>query len=75
MMERELQKMELKNEFRGLKLGVSLLFIDTMVNSWLLDKNNSDAQDCAKWQVLIGWNILSINNTSVFWSNKMLPHH
>ena len=32
-MEKELQKMELKNEFRNIKLGESLLFIETLSKS------------------------------------------
>ena len=41
-MERELQKMVLKNGFRGIALGGSLIFIDTMDKSWPSNKNNSD---------------------------------
>ena len=37
-MENELQKIELKNEFRGAKLeGKSPLFIDILSKSWSLD--------------------------------------
>lgn len=46
-----------------------------MGKSWLSNENNSDAEDCATWQVLIDWNISSINTTSTFQSNKMLPCH
>ena len=55
-MEGELQKMEFKKEFKGVKLGESPLFIDTIDKSWASNENNSHAQDCATWQALIGWN-------------------
>ena len=42
-MERELQKMELKNGFRGVTLEESPLFINTMDKVWPSDENNSDA--------------------------------
>ena len=47
-MERELQKIKLKNEFRGVKVG-GPLFIDTMDKQWPSDENNLDVQDCPMW--------------------------
>ena len=73
-MERELQKIELKNRFKDVKLGESPLFIDTMDKLWLLDENNSNDQDCTTWQALIGWNTSSVDATSAFRFNKMLPY-
>ena len=67
--------MGLKNGFRGVKLRGSPLFIDTMGKSWSLDENNSDAPDCAIWQALISCNTSSVNTTSAFRSNEMLPCH
>ena len=45
-----------------------------MDKSWASNENNSDAQDCTAWQVLIGWNTSSINATLVFQFNNMLSH-
>ena len=55
-MEGELQKIEFKKKFKGVKLGESPLFIDTIDKSWALNENNSHAQDSTTWQALIGWN-------------------